>query len=79
MLFCCTAVYLTPAEKEKKKRLPECCPLSTAGATVLKGQMLVRTVTALTEVKVSIDWMDGRSHSTFVLLKCCFAPGVNSR
>lgn len=38
---------------------------------MLKGQLVVRTVMAVTKVRIGADWTDGLSHSTFVSVMCC--------
>lgn len=52
--------------------LAVCCPFSIIVIEELKGQMALRTVTAMTVVGVGLDWTDGCFNGAYVPLKCQF-------
>lgn len=47
--------YIFAISQPGKDNLAACCPVCSAGALLLTGQLVLRTVTFVTEVGVSVD------------------------
>lgn len=55
---------------QRAPKLTLCLPCSAKATEELKGQMALRTVRAVTVVRVGVDWTDGCFHRPYVPLTC---------